>query len=211
MLKYRLAIILIFVSLAAHGKSSFLDEVTCFKSLYEARIANKRLFDGFVKVASQKTLYHKGIYMVNSQSAHYCPFPKKATMKGKSFKSYDLRLYISDKEKPIYLSHTVQLKSLDFASTIGRLQRALASKEYQDVTCQKVLNNKIPRKQLLRSIRSHIKTTPKKFEQLTQHDIDLQKFPSKISERMITAMQRCLSIPEIQNITKNSFKTVPHY
>lgn len=196
------------------AQSHFIEETSCFKQLYKAKITNTRTLNGYIKIPyKQKQQSNgEGLYMISAHHSYDCPFPTKPTSQGKSYKSYDLELYLDDPLRPVQISHTVQLKSVDLASTIGRLQRILASKSYAPVKCRRIQQSDQEAKTIVHNVlKNQIALTPKKFEELTKDNTELKKYPSTLSEQMIKAESSCLAIPEVRSVTQRSFKDIPRY
>ena len=202
--------LLLFVSTSY--ANDFDREVLCYKRLYKAKIASKSFIRGYARIPFQIKNKDLGLYLVNSEKVFYCPLPKSASIKGKSYKTYDMKIHLSADKKPFPLTHVVQFQEIDLESTLGRISRMIASKVYKPVKCKEIQSNtKLAKKYFHKKLMDEIKKTPQRFNRLTKNDQGLQDFPSEISEKMIRAMESCQIIPEIKKITQSSFKKIPRF
>ena len=186
-------------------QENFNDEVQCFKALYEAKINDRKPVDEFVKVVKYNKTNTKqlGIYLISPENNYYCDLPEKPSYKGKSFQSFDLTLKIPD-HSVVKLNHVEQFNEIDFSSTIGRIQRFLASKEYTKVKCNNLKDMRYAKKQVHHELKLHIKNSPKKYiEQIKGKD---KFYTYELDQKYLVAKQTCRKVSSIKGYLNKNFQ-----
>ena len=193
------------VPITGAKQENFDDEVQCFKALYEAKINDRKSVNDFVKVAkyNKENTKQLGLYLISAMSNYYCELPKKPSYSGKSFNSYDLSLNIPHHNK-VRLNHVEQFNEIDFSSTIGRMQRFLASKTYTKVSCTNLSDIRSAKRQVHNELKLQIKKSPRKYiEQIKGKD---QFFTYELDQKYLVAKQTCRKISSIKGYLNKNFQ-----